>query len=115
MRQQEEIMLIKFQSQHAGNFIMFSDIALPLLQMMGMNANPQGAVSGAELRLALKSLELALEKASQPEPRSEPDDEDDDENDETTPPIALAARAAPLLDMLRKAGAEDSYIMWQPD
>jgi len=113
-----KIMLIKFQSPHAGSFIMLSDVAFPLLHMMGLSANPQGALSGAEMRLALKTLELALEQASQPEPEPEPETETDSEDDEATPPIALAIRAAPLLDMLRREGeegGEESYIMWQPD
>jgi len=115
-----KIMLIKFQSPHAGSFIMLSDVAFPLLHMMGLSANPQGAVSGAEMRLALKTLELALEQASQPEPEpeTETETETDSEDDEATPPIALAIRAAPLLDMLRREGeegGEESYIMWQPD
>ena len=31
------------------------------------------------------------------------------------PPIALQRRALTLLEMLRRAAADEGYVMWQPD
>lgn len=102
-------MLIRFESDIAGQFIMMGDVALPLLRMMGMSGNEQGAVSGADLLTALATLEEALRRV--PAPRAGADEEDEDQE----PPIALQRRALPLLEMLRRAAADEGYVMWQPD
>lgn len=102
-------MLIRFQSDIAGRFIMMGDVALPLLRMMGMSGNEQGAVSGPDLLTALATLEEALRLV--PGPRTAGMQEED----EREPPIALQRRALPLLEMLRRAAAGDGYVMWQPD
>ena len=102
-------MLIRFESDIAGQFIMMGDVALPLLRMMGMSGNEQGAVSGADLLTALATLEEALRRV--PVPRAGADEEDEDQE----PPIALQRRALPLLEMLRRAAADEGSVMWQPD
>ncbi|MGB4248895.1 MAG: DUF1840 domain-containing protein [Pseudohongiellaceae bacterium] len=105
-------MLIKFESEHSGNFVMLSDVALPLLKMMGMSGNTEGAVSEENLATALATLESALQRANQPTRDSDDDDDDDDEDDA---PIGLSTRASPLLEMLRKAKREGGYVMWRPE
>ena len=101
-------MLIRFESNVAGQFIMMGDVALPLLRMMGMSGNMQGAVSGEDLTSAMRTLEDALQLAPVPKARA-------GEDEEAEPPIALQRRALPLLEMLRRAAAGDGYVMWQPD
>jgi len=103
-------MLIKFESEHSGSFVMLSDVALPLLKMMGMSGNTEGAVSEENLATALATLESALQRANQPAP-----DSDDDDDDEDDAPIGLSTRASPLLEMLRKAKREGGYVMWRPE
>lgn len=102
-------MLIKFESEHSGNFVMLSDVALPLLKMMGMSGNTEGAVSEENLATALATLESALQRANQPARDSDDDDDEDDA------PIGLSTRASPLLEMLRKAKREGGYVMWRPE
>ncbi|MDP1932936.1 MAG: DUF1840 domain-containing protein [Gammaproteobacteria bacterium] len=102
-------MLIKFESEHSGNFVMLSDVAVPLLKMMGMSGNTEGAVSEDNLAEALSTLENSLQKAQHS--ASDPDDEDDEDD----APIGLSTRASPLLDMLRKARQEGGYVMWRPE
>lgn len=102
-------MLIKFESEHSGNFVMLSDVAIPLLKMMGMSGNTEGAVSEENLATALTTLESSLQRANQPA-RSQDDDADEDDA-----PIGLSTRASPLLDMLRKAKQEGGYVMWRPE
>lgn len=100
-------MLIKFKSKESGDFVMMSDVALPLLKMMGASGNTEGAVSADELRASLDRLERAL--AQQPETNGDEDD------DETEVKLSLATRASPLLEMLRRESVEDGYVMWQED
>lgn len=105
-------MLIKFKSEQSGDFVMMSDVALPLLKLMGTGAKSEGAVSKDALRDALSRLEDALQQQQNAQATTE---EDDDGDEEQEPVIALHTRAAPLLEMLRKAAAEDGYVMWQED
>lgn len=100
-------MLIRFKSDKSGSFIMQESVAVPLLRMMGMSGNPEGAVSEDELKTALRRLEAALASERQPSPEEEEGEEE--------PAIGLAVRATPLLEMLRRAQAADGYVMWQPD
>jgi hypothetical protein len=102
-------MLIRFESDIAGRFIMMSDVALPLVRMMGMSGNTEGAVSGEDLLTALHTLEEALQT-----PQVMRKDAQDEEAD-NEPPVAMSQRAIPLLEMLRRAAADDGYVMWQPD
>ena len=105
-------MLIKFKSKESGDFVMMSDVALPLLKMMGTSAMSKGAVSADELRASLSRLESALTQV--PEKVPEADADQDDEEKEAK--LSLATRASPLLEMLRREAAEDDgYVMWQED
>lgn len=109
-------MLIKFKSEQSGDFVMMSDVALPLLKMMGASGKFEGAVSAAELRNSLARLENALQQLPAHNPdEDEQDREDDKEEAEAEANVSLATRASPLLAMLRKAAAEDGYVMWQQD
>jgi hypothetical protein len=100
-------MLIKFKSEQSGDFVMMSDFAIPLLKMMGASGKSEGAVSSDELRASLSRLENALQKI--PAQDQGDDEEEEDAN------VSLATRASPLLAMLRKAAAEDGYVMWQEE
>jgi len=102
-------MLIKFKSEQSGDFVMMSDVALPLLKLMGSGGNTEGAVSENALRSALSQLESGLQQHESAQ------SEANEEDEEQEPAIGLHTRAAPLLAMLRKAAAEDGYVMWQED
>jgi hypothetical protein len=99
-------MLVKFHSENTGDFIMFSEVAEQLLKMMGMSGRLEGAVSAEEVPAALAKLEHAIAPYKG-------QDSDDDSHDEE-PSVGLATRAAPLIDMLRVARDNNSYVMWRP-
>ena len=105
-------MLIRFKSNIAGQFIMMGHVALPLLRMMGGSGSTEGAISGELLDEALQKLEAALQQAAAP-PGDDTENEKDDE--EKQPRVGVSTRALPLLEMLRRAKAQDGYVMWQPD
>ena len=103
-------MIIKFQSEDSGEFIMLSHVAEPLLKMMGASGNSEGAMSGDQLSAALSRLESTLQHHSEP---AEAGSEDEDAEEEA--PVALATRAVPLLQMMKVAVANDGYVMWRPE
>jgi hypothetical protein len=104
-------MLIKFKSKTSADFIMFGDIAVTLIQMMGHTGTIPGAMSAAELPGALARLKQAL-SGKRADSTSEPQEEDADERAGDYP-VDLAKRAVPLIDMLTAAIAADSYVMWE--
>lgn len=106
-------MLIKFQSNATAPFSMLADAAKPLLQGMGQGGRLEGSVSGAILRDAQTLLLAALKQAGQATGTHAPESIAEETDEE--PPVALSVRAVPLLEMMRKALAEDSFVMWQPE
>lgn len=112
-------MLIKFTSEQTAGFVMLEDAADQLLTAMGHGGSTEGAVSGEALTRALESLNSAIARA-QEEPADDAlqdTDDDDDEDEEGDEPeaVALPARAAPLMEMLRRAKAAGGYVMWRPN
>lgn len=103
-------MLIKFKSEQSGDFVMMSDVAMPLLKMMGASGDSEGAVSSDALQTALSRLESALQNL--PKTNTSNESEEDDEEDAN---VSLSTRASPLLEMLRREAAEDGYVMWQAE
>ena len=106
-------MLIKFKSKESGDFVMMSDVALPLLKMMGTSGMSKGAVSADELRASLNRLESSLAQVPEEAPEADVDQQDEEEKEVK---LSLSTRASPLLEMLRREAAEDDgYVMWQVD
>jgi hypothetical protein len=104
-------MLVKFKSKTSADFIMFGDIAVALIRMMGHSGNVPGAMSAAELPAALARLKHALSGESvNTEPAADRPDEEAAAADQA---VTLRQRAVPLIDMLTAAVAAESYIMWE--
>lgn len=103
-------MIIKFQSEDSGEFVMLSHVAEPLLKMMGTSGASEGAVSGDDLSVALSRLEASLKHRDEP-----PEPGADEEDEDAEIPVALSTRASPLLQMLRTAAQNDGYVMWRPE
>jgi hypothetical protein len=106
-------MIVKF-STRVGALTMHGDAAVTLLQAMGHSGNVPGAILAADLPSALASLRRALETQAQavpPVPDSNDGDEEADEDRQ--PPVTLAMRAMPLIDMIETAIARGSDLMWE--
>ena len=98
-------MLVRFHSE-VGGFVMFGDVAVRLLRMMGHSGTVPSAILAADMPAAIERLEAALQgqpDAGEPE-RGEPED---------GPPVGLGQRAQPLLELLRRAVADDVSVTWE--
>jgi len=106
-------MLVRFSSTQTEPIIMFGDIAVQLIKMLGASGKIPGAISAADIPATIQRLQqqLQIQAASQPEPSSR--DNDEDEEQEREPPVALAMRAAPLIDLLERASAGNAPLMWE--
>jgi len=114
-------MLVTFRSTATDPVLMFGDVATPLLKMMGASGRVPGAFKAADVPAALQQLEAAIEglQAQTHETAAPPamnEDWADDEGDDKKakePPISLAARAIPLLSLLKRAAAANAEVIWE--
>jgi hypothetical protein len=105
-------MIVRFVTD-SGTLSMYGEPAVQLLRMMGHSGTVPGAILAADLPAAVEKLRAALASAdAAPAPASHADDDDDGEDSEDEAPIALQARALPLMDMLETAVKGQSGLMW---
>lgn len=105
-------MIVKF-STRAGALTMHGDAAVALLRAMGHSGTVPGAILAADLPAALASLRRSLETQGQGVPVVPDAAEGDEEPEEREPPVTLAMRAIPLIDMIETAIARGSDLMWE--
>jgi len=97
-------MLVKFDSE-AGQILMFGDVAVSLLRMMGQSGVVPGAILGSDIPAAVERLKKNVAAQSE-HPRARKDDETEE------PDVSLRQRAVPLLDLLEHAAKKDVNVMW---
>ena len=111
-------MLVTFRSKAAGSITMFGDTAKALLSMMGASGRIPGAFTGEDVGTALQRLESSLSDLKHhahdtAAPPAMNEDMEADEEDEKEAPVEIAVRAAPLLDLLRRATADKAEVTWE--
>ncbi|MFN0299809.1 MAG: DUF1840 domain-containing protein [Burkholderiales bacterium] len=101
-------MLITFRSK-VGDITMFGEVGKKMLALMGQSGVVPGALLSTDLPAAIARLRdgAAREPAPPPETKGARDDR------EKEPPIALATRAKPLLDMLERAAKSGADVIWE--
>lgn len=131
-------MLVIFKSKAAGDIIMYEANAKPIVEALGRDVE-QGIILAEEAAAAIIRLEAEIarmkvveaeekarreaeerEKAKEKAKEKEDEDEDDSKEDdkwarrrEPPPePVSFAARAYPLLDMLKRAHKKKVDIVW---
>ncbi|HEY9446705.1 MAG TPA: DUF1840 domain-containing protein [Burkholderiales bacterium] len=97
-------MLVKFDSE-AGQILMFGDVAVHLLKMMGQSGVVPGAILGSDIPTALERLKKNV-AAQAAHPRARKDDETEE------PDVSLRQRAVPLIALLERAAKKDVNVMW---
>ena len=105
-------MLVTFKSKATAEVSMYPEHAKMLLSLVGKTlepeAAPRGIITAAEVPAALKTLRSAAE-ASRENDRHRPQDDDGADRPIS---VSLAQRAFPLIDMLERAAAENTDVMW---
>jgi len=112
-------MLVTFRSTATDPVLMFGDTAAPLLRMMGASGKVPGALKAEDVPGALQQLQSALdqletETAAPPamnEDWSAKDEEEEEKPQE--PPVQLAVRALPLVNLLKRAAAAGAEVIWE--
>lgn len=96
-------MLVTFTTKYHADIIMFGDVGLSMLKMMGHSGTVPGAILAEDVTVALQNLKAALSNGE-----SMPQNNDDEEAT-----ISLSTRGLPLIELLDTAVKEDSDVMWK--
>jgi len=102
-------MLVTFRTSAYANITMFGDIAVRLIKMMGHSGTVPSAILADDVPAALERLKAAIEKEKQAggSPHEGKPDADSEE-----PPVSLAHRAFPLIELLEAASKKKCDVMW---
>ena len=102
-------MLVTFTTNAYADITMFGDVALNMLRMMGHSETVPGAILAEDVPAALDRLKRELGALdATPAPR----DPDADVRNGDEPPVSLAKRALPLIELLTAAAQRKSDVMW---
>ncbi len=99
-------MLVTFTTDDYGDIILFGDVALAMLDMMGHTRTVPGAILAADVPAALSRLTAAIDAAKASPPVA-------DEQAQDEPAVSLANRALPLINLLNAAVKSNSRVMWK--
>ena len=104
-------MIVTFKTKAHADIMMFGDIAVKLLKLMGHSGTVPSALVAEEVPGALDRLKkaVAAHKAATPQP-ARPAQKEDGEKEEI--PIDLAQRALPLIQLLEAAAAAKADVLW---
>lgn len=101
-------MLVKFDSNVAGELLMFADVARRLLTLAGKACTARGVIQADQIPGIVARLRAAAdaEKATQGNPPP-PDEEVD-------APVSLGRRAQPFIEFLELTAREkDGFVLWE--
>lgn len=110
-------MLITFTSKSAADVLMYETHAKPLLDLLGKETK-RGVITAEETGEAIARIESAIDASKKPTGASHHGDvsdvstDDDEDNTLAERGVSFAARAFPLLEMLRAAHREQQFVMW---
>lgn len=99
------VLLVTFTTDAYADTIMFGDVAVELLKMMGHSATVPGAILAEDVPAYLSRLKAAID-AKKALPPAEGKNVDGSG-------VSLAHRALPLIDLLAAAAEAESDVMWK--
>ncbi len=102
-------MLVKFESPAHADILMFGDVAVTLLRLMGNSGKVPGALMPEDIPEALAKLKAAV--AANPERPLNPGRAEDASGEQAS--VSLSRRALPLIHLLETALARDAHVVWE--
>lgn len=107
-------MLVKFNSNVAGEMIMFADVARRLLQLAGKECTARGVILAAQVPEIVARLrrgvaaEQGAEQAAEAAPKAGEDEE------AAAQVVSLGRRAQPFIELLElTARDKDGFVLWE--
>ena len=97
---------------------MHGEAAVALVRLMGHSGTVPGAILASDLPQALAELRKGLETSGEavvpaPPPRPTDEHDDDEPHKPSIEAVRLRTRAVPLIDLLARAIAGGSDLMWE--
>lgn len=100
-------MLVRFDSNVAGEMLMFADVARSLLQAAGKECTARGVIRAEEVPAIAARLRRLVEAD-----RGQAVVDDDDEAAPET--VSLGRRASPFIELLElTARDKDGFVLWE--
>ncbi len=112
-------MLVTFSSKAGADILMLAQHAKPLLTIIGKTDDKdlltRGVFMPEQLDAAIFNLDHAIAaEPNQHQNKDEHEDEDSDlPKDALALPVGLKQRSFPLLDLLKRARAQQVPVMWE--
>jgi len=104
--------MIVFRSEVGPDIMMFDEVAQRMMELMGKEVSARGVVTVEQLPAAIARLRAAaLQDRAQHSGNPQTDQEDGDEN-AAAPPVGLAQRALPLIELLEISLARAKPVTW---
>lgn len=98
-------MLVKFDSNVAGELMMFADVARRLLQAAGKECTARGVIRAEQV----PDIVARLRTAAAADKSEHGGDEEDDQN-----VVSLGRRAQPFIEFLELTAREkDGFVLWE--
>ncbi len=108
-------MIVTFQSPASGDVIMFGDVAHRMMELMGKDPEAKGIVTVEQLPEAIARIKAAMEQDKAARAGKQDEDLPQFEIGEggvKRPYVALAQRAAPLLELLEWSLKKQKPVVW---
>jgi len=102
-------MLVRFESNVAGEMLMFAEVARRLLRSAGKECSARGVILAEQVPEIVARLRAAV--AADRADAAAPPDEDDDAG---ARPVSLGQRAQPFIELLELTAREaDGFVLWE--
>jgi hypothetical protein len=114
-------MIYRFRSKAAGDVVMLGPSGDELLRILGREPAPKGIIEPAAMPAAMAALQAAVarsetdaasEAASAATTDRDGSDRDGDADPAGPRQVSLRQRVWPMVEMLRRAHAEDAPVVW---
>jgi len=105
-------MLVTFSCKVREDIVMFGNVGMRLLEMMGYSGKSSGEIFENDIPVVRERLQKALARETMTDDKRS-DDEDSDDSTSQKSIVSLKQRAFPLLDMLDSAEKEKCMVSWK--
>lgn len=101
--------MITFRSEVGPDIMMFDEVARRMMELMGKEKTARGVVTVEQLPETIAGLRAATaqDRAQGQEPAA-----DDEADGSAPPPVGLAQRALPLIELLEISLARGKPVTW---
>lgn len=105
-------MIYKFKSKAAGDVIMMGPSGDHVLRIIGKTPAPQGIIEPAAMPAAISAIEKAIADEEEARRQAEAEAAAEGRKLPASDAVSLRQRAWPLVEMMKRASADNKDIVW---